>query len=98
MNPPYYGNIIVNAAIGAAPGTVIAPLELDNTNDDPRVSAYVLHDFGGEKLSRVVILNLRKWNSTTAGARPVLAVTQTAPTGVHGARTILSSMTYENIG
>ena len=84
-NPPYYGNVMVNAAISDAPGTVIAALELQN-NEDPRVSAYILHDSGREQLSRVVILNMREWNSTAVGTRPLLTFTLAVPAGVHGAR------------
>lgn len=84
-NPPYYGNIMVNAAIGSAPGTVIAPLELQTINDD-RVSAYVLYDHGGKTLPRVVILNMREWISTAVGTRPALNVTLAVPAGANGAR------------
>lgn len=84
-NPPYYGNIMVNAAIGSAPDTVVAPLKLQSIDDD-RVSAYVFYDNGGKKLSRVIILNMREWNSTTAGARPELEVSLAVPAGANGAR------------
>jgi hypothetical protein len=83
-NPPYYGNVMVNAAIGDAPGTVIASLELQD-NEDPLISAYILHNSDRRQLSRVVILNMHEWDSTTAGARPLLTFALTVPAGVRGA-------------
>lgn len=81
-NAPYYGNMMVAAAVGSAPETSIAYLDI--ANGDDRISAYVLYQ--GQKLARVVILNMVEYTSISAEPRPITMFTITVPNGVRGAK------------
>ena len=78
---PYYGNMMVAAAVGSAANTSIAYLELGS--DDGTLSAYRLYEDG--ELARIVVLNLVEY-TTGSGTRPTKAVKLTVPTCVTEAR------------
>ena len=78
---PYYGNIMVAAAVGSTANTSIAYLDLGS--DDGTLSAYQLYEDG--ELARVVVLNLVEY-TTGSGTRATKTITLTVPTCVTEAR------------
>ena len=81
-NAPYYGNIMVAAAVGSAPDTSIAYLDVGD--GDSTVSGYVLYE--GDQLARVVVLNMLEYTSTSGSARSSETFTINVPTSVRGAK------------
>ena len=62
--PPYYGQVMVAKALGRSEQMRIKNLALEGDTE----AAYALFD--GERLARVVVLNMQTFNSSTAGERP----------------------------
>jgi hypothetical protein len=81
-NAPYYGNVMVAAAVGPAPRSTIAYLDLGN--GDARVSAYGVYE--GGVLKRVVVLNMREWRSDSGTPRTSSTFSPNVAKEVKGAR------------
>ncbi|KAJ5951122.1 uncharacterized protein N7479_009535 [Penicillium vulpinum] len=62
--PPYYGQIMVASAIGKSKDTRIVSIPLSEDTE----SAYAIYN--GNRLSELVITNMRAFNQTTSGHRP----------------------------
>lgn len=62
--PPYYGQIMVAAALGQSDQTRVVDIPL---NEDTE-SAYALCE--GDRLSKLAITNLQGFNQTTTTSRP----------------------------
>ncbi|KAJ5131926.1 hypothetical protein N7448_006084 [Penicillium atrosanguineum] len=62
--PPYYGQIMVASAIGHAENAHIVNIPLSEDAE----AAYAVYN--GEKLSKLVAVNMRAHNATTTGSRP----------------------------
>lgn len=58
--PPYYGQVMVASAIGNSPNTHVVNIPLSEDTE----SAYAIYD--GSRLSKLVVINLRAFNHTTA--------------------------------
>jgi hypothetical protein len=81
-NAPYYGNYMVAAAVGSAPDTGIAYLDLGS--DDGTASGYMLYE--GDQLARVVLLNMVEYTSTSGDARSSQTFTVNVPNRFKGAK------------
>lgn len=62
--PPYYGQIMVASAIGHIEDARIVNIPLSEDTE----AAYAIYD--GNKLSKLVVVNMRAHNATTTGSRP----------------------------
>jgi hypothetical protein len=81
-NAPYYGNIMVSAAVGSGVGTKIAWLDLEDGDDT--TSAYAVYE--GMSLRRLVVLNMVEWRSDSGTMRPNSTFAFNVPRDVVGAR------------
>lgn len=78
---PYYGNMLVAAAVGSSGNTSITYLDLGS--NDGTLSGYQLYDDGS--LARIVVLNMVEYTSKS-GSRPNKTFTLTVPTSVTQAK------------
>ncbi|KAJ5741509.1 hypothetical protein N7533_010918 [Penicillium manginii] len=62
--PPYYGQIMVAAALGHAENSRVVNIPLKKDTE----AAYGIYD--GEKLSKIVVVNMKAFNETTSSGRP----------------------------
>ncbi|KAK4462089.1 Beta-glucuronidase [Cladorrhinum samala] len=74
-NPPYYGQILAASALGSTPSTVYhIPLlsssfsSSSSSTISDHESAYAIYKDSGTRLSRIVLLNMRSYNTTLDGA------------------------------
>lgn len=81
-NAPYYGNVLVAAAVGLGFQTSISYLDLGNGDD--RNSAYVVYQ--EERLARVVVLDMVEWRSDSGTTRGNSTFAFDVPKGIVGAR------------
>lgn len=64
---PYYGNIAVAAMLGNSTRNPVSVVEIP-LSSDPREAAYAAYVDGGTTLARIMVLNLRSYNTTVDGA------------------------------
>jgi hypothetical protein len=81
-NSPYYGNIMAAAAVGKAPNTIIACLDIENA--DERTSAYAIYE--GSQVKRVILLNMIEYRSDSGIPRPSNTFTMKLPQRVKEVR------------
>lgn len=62
--PPYYGQIMVASALGYSADNRLVNIPLSEDTE----SAYAVYE--GQRLSKVVVTNLKAFNPTSAGVRP----------------------------
>ncbi|KAJ5995408.1 hypothetical protein N7481_002385 [Penicillium waksmanii] len=62
--PPYYGQIMVAATLGRAENSRVVNIPL---KEDTEAAYGIYH---GEKLSKIVVMNMKAFNETTSGGRP----------------------------
>lgn len=65
VRPPFYGQLLVAAAIGISPYMQIKAMNLGTWN----LSVYAIYT--ESTLSKYVIINLDEWNETTPYDRPL---------------------------
>ncbi|KAK3905880.1 hypothetical protein C8A05DRAFT_41265 [Staphylotrichum tortipilum] len=67
---PYYGSITLASALGRGPATVVE-IPLNSTANSTGLlpeSAYAVYTHSGARLARLVVINMRGYNTTVGGA------------------------------
>ncbi|KAF4626845.1 hypothetical protein G7Y89_g11308 [Cudoniella acicularis] len=77
VRPPFYGQLLVAAAIGTSPRMQIKPVNLGLWN----LSIYAMYT--ESILSKYVVINLEEWNETTPYDRPFRSFNLEVPSDVH---------------
>jgi hypothetical protein len=80
VRPPFYGQLLVAAAIGTSPRMQIKPVNLGLWN----LSIYAMYT--ESNLSKYVVINLEEWNVTTPYDRPFRSFNLEVPSDVVSAR------------
>ncbi|KKA20897.1 Glycoside hydrolase family 79 protein [Rasamsonia emersonii CBS 393.64] len=78
-NPPYYGKLAAATFLGASSNVQVKEVSLPAGSDSDLDSAYAAYVDGN--LTRLAVLNLRQYDSTSGGARPSQNYTIQVPTG-----------------